>query len=575
MALHINIEDLLSARTVESDRIEFKKGWNPDAIYRSICAFANDFDNTGGGYILIGVEENEINKIAQRPVIGLSSSEIADIQRKMIGLNNLIEPVYHAKLFIENIDNQQIIVLWCIGGTNRPYEVPEQVTASTKRSFYYIRKYANSVKANQEEQQELISMTNQTPFDDRVNQQATEADISMVLLKDYLKKIKSKLAEQIGEQKDIEILRQMELVSGPDEHPFPRNVGLMMFSENPEKYFPYTQVEVVYFPNGEAEPFTEFDKIKGPIPSQVKNTLDLLKSNFLKETVTKQNDQPESIRIWNYPILAIEEILVNAFYHRDYQVREPIEIRVYQNSIMFLNNGGPDRSVKMQAFKDGLVKSRRYRNRRLGDFLKELELTEGRATGVPTILNSLKNNGSPLPRFETDDDRTYMLVELFIHEAFAKKPNIIVNIDKTINDIIDIDKVLNGILLHSNLDANVIASTIAEDVDFCVEMLDNESVTISERLNDDVVSVIAGVIAKIGIEREVKLLKKAKIPNKRDTMLKAIKLQNFRKNYNDYLKPLIELNWIAMTHPTKPTSPNQQYYTTLKGRLVLGILKWK
>ena len=45
MTLHINIEDLLSARTVESDRIEFKEGWNPDAIYRSICAFANDFDN--------------------------------------------------------------------------------------------------------------------------------------------------------------------------------------------------------------------------------------------------------------------------------------------------------------------------------------------------------------------------------------------------------------------------------------------------------------------------------------------------------------------------------------------------
>lgn len=28
MSLHINIEDLLSAKTVESDRIEFKEGWN-------------------------------------------------------------------------------------------------------------------------------------------------------------------------------------------------------------------------------------------------------------------------------------------------------------------------------------------------------------------------------------------------------------------------------------------------------------------------------------------------------------------------------------------------------------------
>lgn len=48
MPLHLNIEDLLSAQTVESDRIEFKEGWNPDAVYRSICGFANDFDNIGG-----------------------------------------------------------------------------------------------------------------------------------------------------------------------------------------------------------------------------------------------------------------------------------------------------------------------------------------------------------------------------------------------------------------------------------------------------------------------------------------------------------------------------------------------
>ena len=53
MALPINVEDLLRQRKVESNRIEFKKGWNPDRIYRSICAFANDFDNIGGGYILV------------------------------------------------------------------------------------------------------------------------------------------------------------------------------------------------------------------------------------------------------------------------------------------------------------------------------------------------------------------------------------------------------------------------------------------------------------------------------------------------------------------------------------------
>ena len=69
MSLPINIEDLLNKRKVESNRIEFKGGWNPSSVYRSICAFANDIDNIGGGYILIGVSEE--NGVAKRPVNGI------------------------------------------------------------------------------------------------------------------------------------------------------------------------------------------------------------------------------------------------------------------------------------------------------------------------------------------------------------------------------------------------------------------------------------------------------------------------------------------------------------------------
>ena len=52
--LPINLKDLLRQRTVEGERIEYKAGWNPDAIIRTLCAFANDFENLGGGYIIIG-----------------------------------------------------------------------------------------------------------------------------------------------------------------------------------------------------------------------------------------------------------------------------------------------------------------------------------------------------------------------------------------------------------------------------------------------------------------------------------------------------------------------------------------
>ena len=65
---------------------------------------------------------------------------------------------------------------------------------------------------------------------------------------------------------------------------------------------------------------------------------------------------------------------------------EPIEITIEPSGISILNCPGPDRSISKEDIEKGdMLKSRRYRNRRLGDFLKELDLTEGRSTGVPTI----------------------------------------------------------------------------------------------------------------------------------------------------------------------------------------------
>ncbi len=61
--------------------------------------------------------------------------------------------------------------------------------------------------------------------------------------------------------------------------------------------------------------------------------------------------------------------------------------------------------------------SRHYRNRHLGEFLKELRLTEGRNTGIPTIQREFEKNGSPAATFDTDEDRLSFLVRIPCHEG--------------------------------------------------------------------------------------------------------------------------------------------------------------
>ena len=82
---------------------------------------------------------------------------------------------------------------------------------------------------------------------------------------------------------------------------------------------------------------------------------------------------------------------------------------------------GPDRSVTQEGLKRYKVSNRRYRNRRIGDILKELHLTEGRNTGFGKILSALEENGSPKPEFETDEGHNYSITRLFVHKAFMRR----------------------------------------------------------------------------------------------------------------------------------------------------------
>ena len=114
----------------------------------------------------------------------------------------------------------------------------------------------------------------------------------------------------------------------------------------------------------------------------------------------------------------MEEALVNAVLHKNYKEDVPVEIRIYLDQIQIINFPGPDHYIDMEKFAAGKVRARRYRNPKIGEFFKEIDLSEKKSTGISKILRELKRNSSPMPEFETDADRTYMITTIRIHERF-------------------------------------------------------------------------------------------------------------------------------------------------------------
>ena len=448
--------------------MEFKEGWNPTAVMRSVCAFANDFENEGSGYIIIGVTEK--NGKAIRPVKGFNPDSLEGIQKEMIGYCNLIQPSYAPRLSLENIDGKQVLVIWIPAGTNRPYKTPDDVLAKHKTYNYRIRQYSSSIVPNIEQKVELIQLTAKIPFDDRVNSHTEIDELSFALMREHLSKTKSKLYQESASMSVEELADKMNLSQGAKEHLFPKNVGLLMFSNNPDKFFNGVQIDVVEFPNGlGAKEFNE-KTFKGAIQKQLTDALSYLKANIIKSKVIKYADRPESDTIFNYPYEALEESLSNAVYHRNYELRDPIEVRVLPDAIEIISYNGVDPALKQIDFDKGVVKARRYRNRRIGEFLKELNLTEGRGTGLPTILRVLSKNGSSAPKFDTNEpERSFFITELLIHSEFHGNL-----VEGLVEGLVDSQKKIVGLIIENRdiskkeMSKNIGISTTAIDKNIAV-----------------------------------------------------------------------------------------------------------
>jgi len=311
---------------------------------------------------------------------------------------------------------------------------------------YYIRRLSSTIKANVRDEQELFTLSESIPFDDRVNIKADIEDLRPSIISNFLHEVKSGLYEASKSLPLSSLALNMRIVEGLPEYLKPLNVGLMFFNDRPDNFFRYARIEIVDKPDETGTGMTE-KTFTGPLDRQLRDALQYIRNYIIKEKVVKHPNVAEAERIYNFPYAAIEEALSNAVHHKDYQVPEPITATVTPEKLEILSLPGPDRSISDESIRALSMVATRYRNRRIGEFLKELHLVEGRNTGIPSILRSLAQNGSPPPVFETDQDRSFFRIVFQIHDAFRAETECFKNHhrDTQIEISASIGKTLRGV----------------------------------------------------------------------------------------------------------------------------------
>lgn len=543
-ALPINIDELLKGQIVEWERLEFKEGWNPEAFLRTVCAFANDINNWGGGYLIFGIKEADGQPIF--PPVGLAPNTIDAIQKEILELGYRIRPHYHPVVAPVHFQDKMILVIWCPGGQTRPYQAPETLGKSSSCA-YYLRRNSSTHKAQTADIQRLHELANQVPFDDRICHQAQVSDLNIGIIKDFLREIKSDLLVEVDKIPFAHLCRRMQIAQGPEEYLKPLNIGLMMFNDNPEHFFPCARIEIVEFHDEIGDSFSE--KIfKGPVHIQLKEALRYLQTMVIREEIRKRPDRAEADRFYNYPYVALEEALANSVYHKDYSQREPIEISIHADRIEILSFPGPLPPLRVEDLNKGTVRVRTYRNRRIGDFLKELHLTEGRCTGVPKIRNAMEVNGSLPPVFQTDEEHRSFLVILPIHPEASRK------VSSVEEDAADGEDKTHQLQAKTHQLLPITHQPQAES-----PLLERKGLT------DNLPENLKLVLFKLGKRPEKNILRRvicelcswqaltaqqlAEILNKRDK----------KHLVREYLTPLVKAGDLKYLYPERGNSPNQAY----------------
>lgn len=193
----------------------------------------------------------------------------------------MIEPLYYPVVEPVLFQSKYIIVIWVSGGHGRPYKAAKDVHSDKSTKLYYIRKFSSTIVASPEEEKELFYISTDIPFDDRPNLAADVSDLDIGLMRSHLKEIGSSLYEHSLSMDALDIAKNMQLVAGPPEAVKPLNVGLLMFSERPEKYFRYARIEVVDIPDPTGTNMTE-KVFTGPIQRQLSDALAFIKTILSK-----------------------------------------------------------------------------------------------------------------------------------------------------------------------------------------------------------------------------------------------------------------------------------------------------
>ncbi|MEC4053546.1 RNA-binding domain-containing protein [Myroides odoratimimus] len=529
----------------ENKHLEFKQQLTSD-LEKEVVAFLTSNE---GGVLYIGINNKGIPigvKNLDQDQLVIKDRLKTNILPSCLGLFDLV---------VENTEGKNVIKIIIAGGSEKPYYI-KKYGMSEKGTF--IRIGSSSEPMTTKLIEDLYSKRTRNSIS---KIRSPKQQLQFQQLHIYFQFINKTLNEQFA--------TNLELLTEKEEYNY---VAYLMSDSNSvsvkvARYIGLDRVELE-----ESNEFGYESLIKAT--HQVLDKLNVENRTLAKITAKERKER----RLWN--VIALREAVLNAFVHNDYTREIAPKFEIFDDRLEITSYGGlPDGLSKEEFFYGFSVP----RNKEIMRIFKDLDLVEQLGSGVPRILqaygtdcfqfseNFLKitlPSAEPIVLVERDNVQDTMQDTMQDNVQDTMQDNVQDNVQDTMQDTMQ-DNVQDTMQdnVQDTMQDNV-QDTMQDTMQDNVQdtMQDNVQDTMQDNVQDtmqDSPQVIELLKAFIDIHSREELQEKLGLLNR----------DNFRRNY---LQAALEREYIALTIPDKPTSRNQKYYLTEKGKATAkSLLKKK
>jgi ATP-dependent DNA helicase RecG len=345
----------------EDSTIEFKEKYTKELISELIA-----FANTKGGFVFIGINDDG-------EIVGIKQNEIKELKNTISNISNETTPALSPDFKLYTINEKHILVILIEQGDEKPY--------FTTKSECWIRRGESKRRAKPNELRRFFSNTRRISEDERL----TRAKIDNALNESKFRIFFDNHKLRNDDQQDMPTPQLIENFNLGKNGNLSIG-GLLLFGKQIQDYMPNALIKIVSFYGNNIEDNEYIEKIeaKGSLDEQFEIAMSFLKRNLKR---IKSEDGFNANSKLEISLIAIEEAIVNALFHRDYTYESAINIFLFQDRLEIISPGALPNHLDIIKIKNGISIAR---NPILVSFGQYLLPYSGIGSGVKRILKEHK-----------------------------------------------------------------------------------------------------------------------------------------------------------------------------------------